>query len=50
VALQVLKYFIPGYPEQYQYCGYANVAGNVSLMLSGHKLNPRRLFEPDDHD
>jgi hypothetical protein len=34
VALLVLKYIIPGYPEQYQYYGYANVAENVSLMLS----------------
>ncbi|KAH9998729.1 hypothetical protein BJV77DRAFT_1058704 [Russula vinacea] len=33
-ALMVLKYIIPGYPEQYQYYGYANVAENVSLMLS----------------
>jgi len=30
----VLKYIIPGYPEQYQYYGYANVAENVSFMLS----------------
>ncbi|KAI9450844.1 hypothetical protein BJY52DRAFT_1300697 [Lactarius psammicola] len=34
VALLVLKYVIPGYPDQYQYYGYANVAQNVSLMLS----------------
>ncbi|KAN0114031.1 Uncharacterized protein family UPF0220 [Russula decolorans] len=34
VALLVLKYIIPGYSEQYQYYGYANVAENVSLMLS----------------
>ncbi len=33
-ALLVLKYVIPGYPDQYQYYGYANVAQNVSLMLS----------------
>jgi hypothetical protein len=32
--LLVLKYIIPGYPDQYQYYGYANVAENVSLMLS----------------
>lgn len=30
----MLKYIIPGYSEQYQYYGYANVAENVSLMLS----------------
>ncbi|KAI0261839.1 UPF0220-domain-containing protein [Gloeopeniophorella convolvens] len=34
VALLVLKYVIPGYQQQYQYYGYANVAANVSLMLS----------------
>lgn len=30
----MLKYIIPAHPEQYQYYGYANVAENVSLMLS----------------
>ncbi|KAI0063829.1 UPF0220-domain-containing protein [Artomyces pyxidatus] len=34
VALLVLKYVLQGYQEQYLYYGYANVAQNVSLMLS----------------
>jgi hypothetical protein len=33
-ALLVLKYVMQGFPDQYQYYGYANVAQNVSLMLS----------------
>jgi hypothetical protein len=30
----VLKYVMMDYPEQYTYCGYANVSQNVALMLS----------------
>ena len=33
-ALLVLKYIIPWYPEHYQYYANANVAENVSLLLS----------------
>ena len=33
-ALLVLKYVMEGYPDQYLYYGYANVAQNVCLMLS----------------
>jgi len=34
VTVLVLKYILPAYPDQYVYYGYANVAQNVSLMLS----------------
>ena len=30
----VLKYILPGYADRFVYYGYANVAQNVSLMLS----------------
>jgi hypothetical protein len=34
VTVLVLKYIIPGHPEQYTYYGHANVSQNVALMLS----------------
>lgn len=30
----VLKYMLHGYPEQFNYYGYANVSQSVALMLS----------------
>ncbi len=30
----VLKYFVPRFPDQFVYYGYANVAQNVAVMLS----------------
>jgi len=34
VTVLVLKYVIPGHPEQFAYYGYANVSQSVALMLS----------------
>ena len=30
----ILKYLLNGYPEQFNYYGYANVSQSIALMLS----------------
>ncbi|EIN08245.1 UPF0220-domain-containing protein [Punctularia strigosozonata HHB-11173 SS5] len=38
VTVLVLKYVLQGYPDQYNYYGYANVSQNILLMLSAFVL------------